>query len=163
LKQSNGKFALAYLTLVALPLLALVGVLKSGSGLTAPTSVGGSWKVQMAAYKPNMPRCTIQPSLQDTVLNIAQSGKHFTLKFKTSPILPGTGVIEGTTVKMKLEPSTKPEGCGGEQMISITAVVDSKVNAKSMTGTLSAGNCPACASLDFRAIREDQSGAKGEH
>jgi hypothetical protein len=162
-KQTNGKFALAYLTLVALPLLALVGVLKSGAGLTAPVSLGGSWKMRITGHNPNMPRCPMEPMFQDTVLNIAQSGKNFTLKFKTSPILPGTGVIEGTNVKMNLEPSAKLDGCGDGHIVSIAAVVDSQVNAKSMTGTLSASNCPACASIEFRAIREDQSGAKGEH
>ena len=44
--QSNRNFIIAYILLVGLPVLGLVGVLKTGRGVAAPISLDGTWTLQ---------------------------------------------------------------------------------------------------------------------
>ena len=46
MSPTNRNFVMAYIVLVGLPLLGLVGVLRNGRALSAPVSVEGRWTFQ---------------------------------------------------------------------------------------------------------------------
>ena len=170
--QTNKKFVLAYLLLVVLPVAGLAGVIRSGRNLTAPNAVSGLWKMQV-----NPDSLTALPcgksllAAQDGGFTISQSGKNFTLNFLGTAISPASGTVEGTTIRVSLSPAagaTKEAGCDAGRVLSLTATLDpkandSKVPPHSMTGVLAANECPACAPVEFRALREEQGKGKGGH
>lgn len=164
--RTNGSFLLAYLLLVVLPLLGLTGVLKQGHKLNAPIAVGGLWKMQvdrgsLAAF----PCGRSLLASGEPGFAISQSGKTFTLTFANSGMSSISGTVEGTTLKASLSPSpalAKEAGCGAERVLSLTASASSETNLSSLAGVLSASDCPACAAVDFRALREDLPKSKGD-
>src|SRR5689334_875528 len=98
--HNNKNFAIAYLFLVALPVVGLVGVLRSGRNLTAPTAIGGLWKVEHVNGALVTVTCGTSSSPdQDLVLAISQSGPNFTLKLANLPASSGVGAIVGTAVR----------------------------------------------------------------
>lgn len=164
--RTNANFALAYLFLVALPVLVLVGVLRSGDNLIAPISVGGPWRIQTVENNFAGLPCGKSLAVRDAGFTVSQSGKNFTLSFDNSLASSASGTIEGTTIKASMSPSAAlvgDAGCGAERVLFLTATLDSKVNPQSLLGMLSVKNCPTCAPVRFLAIREDQAKAKEGH
>lgn len=132
--HSNRNFILAYLVLVALPVLGLVGVLRSGRNLVAPTSVGGPWRIQadsnkLAALPCGMPLATGT----DAGFTISQSGKNFTMNFNNSLMSVSSGEIQELNVKATILPSAgwaKTPGCG-QRVLSLIATLDPKASPHS--------------------------------
>jgi len=163
--HSNKNFVLAYLVLVALPVLGLVGVLRSGRNLVAPESVGGSWKIQADSTKLAALPCGVPLATgSDAGFTISQSGKNFTMNFTNSPMSVSSGEIQELSVKATILPSAgwaKTPGCGNGRALSLIATLDPKASPPSLAGTLSVNDCPTCVSVDFRAVQMDQAKAKG--
>ena len=159
--KSNSRFAMAYVFLVALPVLGLAGILRSGRNLAAPISVGGAWEVQVDAGKLAALPCgkSVAADLA-TGFAITQSGKNFTLSFANRPAA-STGVLEGTSVGATVSPSAA--GCGDHRLVSLAATVNTQANLRSLEGNLTVNDCPSCSPVEFRAIRKDQTGSKGVH
>ena len=159
--HSNRNFALAYVILVALPLFGLAGVLRSGRKLSAPMSVGGIWKI--SANQDQLARLPCGKFLlaQNAAFTISQSGRAFTLNLPNSA--PATsGTIDGNTINAALIPSAvaaTEAGCG-EHSLSLTAIVDTKASPRSLQGALRVENCPGCAAIEFRGIRDEQDKTK---
>lgn len=160
MKHSNRNFVLAYLLLVLLPVMGLVGVLRSGRNLTAPAAIGGVWKLQVnndpAA---NLP-CGRLLAAQDAAFAISQSGQAFTLNLANSAMASGSGVIDGTTVKAVLTPAAGSDAACGHTL-DLSATIDAKVNARSMQGNVAFDQCPGCGAIAFHALREQPAKAKG--
>ena len=165
--HSNRNFVLAYLVLVALPVLGLVGVLRSGRNLAAPTSVGGSWRIQADPAKlAALPCGTPLATGSDVGFTISQSGKNFTMNFTNSLISVSSGEIQGSMVKATILPSSgwaKAPGCGNGRELSLTATLNPKASPHSLAGTLSVNDCPTCGPVEFQAAQMDQAKAKGGH
>jgi hypothetical protein len=158
----NKNFVAAYVFLVALPILGLVGILRSGQTLKAPTSVDGVWTIQAAATKGTMPPCMSALGLDlDTLVTISQSGKNFAINAgKTG----GTGLIEGTTLQALLRPggSLLPApNCGGDGSVLLTATVEVKESVRVLSGALSLASCPSCESVRFHAVKQASTLKKG--
>jgi hypothetical protein len=158
--HANKRFALAYLLLVIVPIAGLAGVLRSGRKLTAPTAIGGLWKMHV-----NADRLAAWPcggsllTMRDAGFTISQSGKSFTLGFARPLISSASGTIDGTRIKASLLISAKrgeQAECSGGRVLSLTAAVDSAANPNLMVGLLYANDCPICAPAEFRSIREEQ-------
>jgi hypothetical protein len=164
--QTNTKFVLAYLLLVVMPVAGLAGVLRSGRNLTAPNAVGGLWKMQIRPGSlATLPCGKSLLAARDADFTISQSGKNFTLNFFDTAILPASGAIEGTTIQVSLFPAaaaTKEAGCDAGHVLSLTATLDLKAN-DSMAGVLTVNECPACAPVEFRALREEPAKGTGDH
>ena len=159
MKLTNLNFVITYLLLVALPLVVLAEVLRSGRTLAAPVSVGGLWKVQITSDKVFPLPCGKSISGAETDFTIMQSGKSFTLIFANSTLFSSSGVVEGSAVTARIVPSpewAKAAGCNEGRSLALIATVDSKVNARFLSGTLSLNDCPACVPLQFYAIRAEQ-------
>lgn len=161
MNRSNRNFVLAYLLLVALPVLGLAGVLRSGRNLKAPTAIGGVWKLQTnAAHLANLP-CGKAFAAPDAAFTISQSGRNFTLSFANSLMSSASGTIDGATVNASLKPSaglSKETSCAG-RTLSLVATLDANVNPRSADGRISVNDCADCTPIEFHAIREEQ--AKG--
>lgn len=161
--HSNRNFVFAYVLLVALPLFGLAGILRSGRKLSAPISISGVWKIntsqdQLAAFP-----CR-QLLAENSAFTISQSGRAFTLSLSNPTFSATAGAIDGNTINATLIPAAVGgQGAGCGESLSLTAIVDSKASPRSLQGALRAENCPGCAALEFRGIREEQAKAKESH
>jgi hypothetical protein len=165
--SANRNFVIAYVLLVALPLLGLAGVLRSGRGLVAPISVDGVWK--FGADGANLPagRCGKSlASLQDSLVSISQSGKYLVVSLKNGPPAAGSGVIDGTTLNATIplpDISASEPGCGGDTMLALRATVTAKAESRSMQGTISVNECPTCSTMSYQAVRQTRSDRSRAH
>ena len=124
-RKSNSNFAMAYVFLVALPVLGLAGILRSGRNLAAPISLGGAWEVQVDAGKLAALPCGKSLAAElATGFAISQSGKNFTLSFANRPAA-STGGREGTRVGATVSPSAawaSEPGCGDRRLVSCSYI-----------------------------------------
>ena len=160
--HSNRNFAVAYVFLVALPITGLVGILRSGRSLKAPTSVDGVWSVQATAPNVTPSSCMSALGLNpDTRLTISQSGKNFAISAgKTA----GSGLIEGTSLQADLRPAGPlpvAPNCGGDGSVTLAATVDAKASPRVLSGALSVAGCPSCESVEFHAVKQASTEKKG--
>lgn len=163
----NRNFILAYLLLVALPIVGLLAVLKSGRTLKAPISVDGVWHLQVdASSLASLPCGKTLTENPEVALAISQSGKNFTLTLANGPKSTSSGVIEGSTVNASIAPSPEwatQAGCGADQALTLVATVDAKADPKTLAGRISANNCPSCSAIDFHAVRQNPPVKRGLH
>jgi hypothetical protein len=154
----NKNFAAAYLILVIIPILGLASVLRSGSKLIAPSAIGGHWKMQANAPSlAPLPCAGSMATMRDVDFTISQSGRYFALRFANSVMPSASGLIEGTTIKVRIPlppKGVKEVGCSGGHVFSLIATLDVKANPNSMAGLLSVNDCAGCPSAEFRAVRE---------
>ena len=155
MSRLDKNFAVAYVFLVALPIFGLVGILRSGQNLKAPTSVDGVWTIQAAATKRTMPSCMSALGFDlDTPVTISQSGKNFAIN---AGEIGGTGLIEGTTLQASLRPAgtlLPAPNCGGDGSVLLTATVEAKASPRVLSGALSLASCPSCESVKFHAVKQ---------
>jgi hypothetical protein len=164
--HNNRNFILAYTLLVALPIVGLIGILKSGRKLIAPISVDGVWNLQLdASQLSSLPCGKTLADAPETALAISQSGKNFILNLNNGPKSVSSGVLEGTAIKALIVPApvwSAEAGCSGREL-SLVATVDPKSDPRSLSGSLSVSDCPSCGSVDFRATRQAAPARRGSH
>ncbi|PYP84400.1 MAG: hypothetical protein DMG65_22620 [Candidatus Angelobacter sp. Gp1-AA117] len=164
MKARTRNFALSYLLFVALPLVGMVGVLRLGQKLSAPISVGGLWAIQVDSTNAASLPCTQSLTGAGASFTITQSGRSLTFNSGNLSISSTSGVIEGSSIKanITLAPRrTQEAGCDKSYTLTLTARVDSLMNAKYLAGLLSVDDCSECAPVEFRAIREESVKMKG--
>lgn len=150
--HTRRNFVIAYAVLVFVPILGLVGVLRYGRGLTAPPSVDGVWKLHADTNLATLP---CGAALQDSTFTIAQSGRYLVLDFNSQSKVTSEGVLEGALIKASVAmfPVGSPAtSCSDDHSLSLTATIDSHSNPKSLTGVLSANDCPSCTPVEIRAV-----------
>ena len=162
MSRLNKNAAVTYVFLVILPIFGLVGILRSGQNLEAPTSVDGVWAIQAAAVKGTLPSCMSALGLDlDTPVTISQSGKKFAINTAKTR---GSGLIEGTTLQASLMPAgtlLPAPNCGGDGSVLLTATVETKASPRVLSGALSLAGCPSCESVKFHAIKQASRLEKG--
>jgi hypothetical protein len=163
----NRNFILAYIFLVGLPIVGLLGVLKSGRGLKAPLSIDGVWQLQadptQLAALPCGKALTDNP---DTALAISQSGLNFTLSFANGPKSISSGVLDGTAIKASITPAgdwSAQQTCGNDRELTLIATLDPQANPHSLAGELSVANCSECKSVPFHATQQAMPSRKASH
>lgn len=150
--QSNRKFFIAYVLLVGVPILGLVGILKSGRAMAAPISVDGTWTLQADPVSLSSLPCGKLLTASDLV--ISQSGGNFTLTLKDTPKSTASGSLTGTILRASLLPASPDDiDCGRGHQLVLLATVDPKATPKSLTGTISLTDCPTCKPIEFHAVR----------
>ncbi len=152
----NRNFVIAYVFLVALPVLGLVGILKSGRTLTAPFSVDGAWKIESSPLSAS-PCGNLLPSVSNAPLLISQSGKTLVVTLgggtKTT-----TGTLDGKIIKAQFPSANKSEGVEcGDGSLTLTAALDPLAEPRTLTGTFSVEGCSSCVPMTFRAVRQPRS------
>jgi hypothetical protein len=167
MSNTNRNFIIAYVLLVGLPIIGLLGVLKRGQALTAPISVDGMWQLQADPVRlAALPCGKTLAFTPDMALAISQSGRNFTLSLANGPKSTASGTLDGTVLKASVVPSaawSDEAGCGNGRELSLVATVDPKADPRSLTGTVSAKDCPSCASVEFHAVRLSPAARKGSH
>jgi len=155
ISHTNRNFVIAYIFLVALPLLGLVGILRSGRGLTAPFSVDGAWKIESGAGTPSASSCgNFFSSVSNAPLSISQSGKSLVVTLSGAKTTMGT--LDGKTIKAQFTAADRPAACG-DGGLTLTATLDPLAEPRTLRGTLSVEGCNSCAPLEFRAVRQPKS------
>jgi len=167
ISPANRTFVMAYILLVGVPLLGLVGILRSGRGLVAPISVDGVWKFDTDSANQSAGKCSKSlASIQDSPVTISQSGKRLALSLNNGSTATGSGVIEGTTlnatVPLSWEPMNEP-GCGSNTVLTLSATVNPKAETRSMQGTISVNDCASCSTVKYQALRQTRSGRSEAH
>jgi len=165
MSNANRNFIIAYILLVALPIVGLAGVLKNRRTLTAPISVDGMWRLQADPVLLAALPCgkTLEEN-PETALAISQSGRNFTLSLANGPKSTASGVLDGTTIKATLVPAAEwsaVTGCGAGRELSLVATVDTKADQRTLSGMLSVNNCASCSAVAFRAVRLAPAAKKG--
>jgi len=143
---------------VGLPVLGLVGVLKSGRGLTAPFSVDGVWKMESGL--PSTSACSdFLSAVSQAPISISQSGKTLVVTLNGGT-KSNTGTLDGKILKAQFS-GTDLSGshrsgaeCGN---LALTATLDPLAEPRTLSGTLSAEGCGSCVPLEFHALRQPRS------
>lgn len=148
-------FMVCYLCLVVLPVVSLVGILKTGSRLKAPILVEGVWDLQSPAEGVAALLCRQSvPNSQTVSIAISQSGRYLTLSVKPEITAGARGLVEGTLIQASLSPHAQvsnQSGCAPDRRLTLTAAISA--NEGSMTGALSVDDCSSCKPVEFRALR----------
>jgi hypothetical protein len=150
--HTNRNFVLAYIFLVGLPLLGLVGILKSGRSLSAPFSVDGTWKIESS--RPAASTCSdFFSSVSASPLSISQSGKSLIVTLNGGANAT-TGTLDGKLITARFSSLEKSGGAQcGEGNLTLTATLDPLAEPRTISGTLSVEGCASCAPMQFHAAR----------
>ena len=181
MSNSHRNFVIAYILLVGLPILILLGILRLGRTLAAPVSVNGNWKVE-AATTPADAHCQSPASFSSNasfvisqsgrLLRVALSGSKSTGVVASGTVASGMiaagtiadGSIEGKTVKVSIpaarQNSVDPK-CGSDQGLTLTATVDPTSEPRALNGILSVDGCADCQPISFRAVRLPRANSDG--
>jgi Kef-type K+ transport system membrane component KefB len=153
---------LTYVGLVGLPLLALVGLLRAGSTLKPPTSVGGPWNVDADFSTLSSAPCgSLFTDVSQPAFAITQSGQQLTLtinnpqKTTLAAKLDGTNLttIPNTTAGNSGTTQSARPACKDVQSILVQATISSQT-PRTMTGTINFSDCSDCKAASFEAIRQ---------
>jgi hypothetical protein len=120
----------AYLLLVGLPVLGLLGILEAGRGIPAPLSIAGDWTLE---FDPAAQCATGPAGLRQPALNISQSGTGALITVNDGHATMLEATVNGTTLTAK----------------SLTATISGKPGARTLEGKM---NFDGCAPVAFRAV-----------
>jgi len=153
MSHTNRNFLIAYILLVGIPLVALVGILRAGRSLPAPISIDGVWKLEAVSQGPPAQPCgKFAADLSNSSLSISQSGKSLALAFGNALKSSSSGWLEGTSLNASVSPADTASACDGEVMI--TSVVDPKTEPRSLEGSITIKDCASCRPILFHAVRQ---------
>ena len=165
MSRATRNFIIAYILLVGVPVIGLVGVVEAGRNLIAPLSVDGAWRIQADFDQLASSHCLKSlGSIRDTDLMISQSGKNLIITLSDGSKATGSGIIEGTRLTASVQPSESRAGTGrgNDGLLALNATVDQKAAPGFFEGLLSVGG-PSCTPVQFRAVRSDRAGSKQAH
>jgi len=144
------KAVLLYLALVGIPVLAVLGILQLGRGLTAPIAVAGTWNIEKNSPITNDSSCSALPISSDKpVLTITQSGSHLQLMFNDTDRTTLTGELHEQTISTANTPSQ------GQDAIGLEARVDRQAEPDSLQGVLTFRECPSRKAVTFTATHQN--------
>jgi hypothetical protein len=141
------KAVFQYLLFVGISVLGVLGVLRIGSNLQAPVSVGDAWGITLNPSTTSASNCFF-PSSEAVQLGllVVQSGPSLTLQFSDEHHTTLKGEIQGTTIM-----AATPNSNSSPADLRLTAEVDRSVEPDQMQGMLEGAGCPA--PLPFQAVR----------
>ena len=152
----NRRIVMAYVLLVGLPLGGLLGMLHAGRHLTAPISVGGTWRLD-ADFSPLAGTgCgELLVKIKQPFFNLSQSGNGLVFNLNSSDAVSIPGTIRDTVVRAGREASESRSGsCEDLKAISLKAEVQNQDGERVLTGTLRLNHCEKCPAVPFRAVRQ---------
>src|SRR5262245_38209947 len=88
---------LLYRSLVGLPIVGMVGALRLGSGLNAPTSVAGAWLVELSGPAGGIQRRNDAPMSEPLTLNITRSGRRLSISVGDEKKVAAVGELQEAT------------------------------------------------------------------
>ena len=153
----SGKLVAAYLALVGVPLLGLVGILRAGRRLTAPVSVGGTWDLRADFSSLPDARCReLLAGINRPFMRVSQSGASLTFILNNPQETALTGSVDQTTVEMGGTPPlvSSSGNCGDPRALYLEATVRGQGEQRTLTGSLGMRGCASCPAVPFRAVRQ---------
>ena len=126
----------AYLVLVGVPVLGLLGILEAGRGVSAPLAISGEWTLSFdpAAGCANGPATLRQPAL-----SISQSGTQALITVNDGHATTFEATVNGAAIAAK------------SPAAGIAAGISGKAGERTLQGVMNFNGCPAVA---FRAVRQ---------
>lgn len=145
---------LAYILLVGIPIVALIGIVDAGSDLRAPTAIGGKWELSTDFRALALGSCSPSQAGEPIVLSISQSGRYFTLSFGH---LQGSGILDQAAfLSDDLRPASDSSSCGaGAPTYYLRGRLERPDQDEEITGVAGIEGCAACRPISFRAIRRN--------
>ena len=152
--MEKKRLAIAYASLVGVPLLGLIGILEVGREVRAPIGLSGIWDVQ-ADLRPLAPgQCAPLAASGQPVLTISQSGRHLAVALNR---MQGSGSVEDSTVNAVMSAGDGSCGAVQEYRVYLQANVERSAADERMTGIIGVSGCVDCTEVYFRAIRRPAS------
>jgi hypothetical protein len=140
--MSKNNLTFGYVLFVGIPLLILIGTLRAGADLSAPSAVSGDWTVEPAPNKCAEPLANAsQPAL-----SIYQTGSNLLIAFNDPRKTTLAGKLEDGSV-------TAVSATIGGHALRLEAAVSGKPGHRSLQGRLSFDGSNACAPVPFRAVK----------
>ena len=148
------RFAIAYVSLVALPIVGLFGVLRAGHDTKAPMHVDGKWNIH-TNHDSLLPLNCSDPDSANfpSVLTISQSGRYISVQFSRIPGLTASGTLDGDILHVVGYARQPVTGCT-EGSLALVGTLDPGPGSTSFAGTISTPDCQSCPRLSFRATRQ---------
>jgi len=143
------KSLLIYLAMVGLPLAGLFGILRAGSRLDAPHSIGGSWRMQAPAPPGD--------------LELSQSGVHVVVEMGGVRM---RGEVRGDSLVASAPPAAGAPGavpCGAHLGRDLRARIDRAAEPDRVTGVVEVPGRADCPSSTVRAVRAPATKRGGRH
>jgi hypothetical protein len=152
------KLFLLYITLVGVPLVGLLGILRVGETLDVPVSIGGIWSVDASTAQGVQRSCTpIELPHERPEMTVFQSGRHVQLQFNDIARTSLTGRLHARTltVRQVLPSEAKVENICGAAMPAVLHVQLQRGTgeADQLSGSWRMPECDVCSPLPFRALR----------
>jgi hypothetical protein len=148
--MSRTKLLIAYVLLVGLPLLALIGILRAGRRLAPPPSVAGPWNLQADLSSiPDAACRQMLASIGQPFVTITQSGENLSFNFNDPKKTLAAGTLQGSDLSLSPRRGLDGAGCAGAASIELHARVATESGQRVLTGLLTVEGSAA----PFRADR----------
>jgi hypothetical protein len=161
--ENRTRIIVAYILLVGVPLLALVGILRAGSRMTPAPALRGKWIVETDFSRwRDLPCEAVLKSAPQPFFTIGQSGKDLTITLNNPEKTVLFGRIRGfdlraaSTVAQINYDSVPAASCPDPRSLRFAAHIDGSGKERSLKGTISVESCTECAPLSFSAIRQPE-------
>ena len=160
--MSKRKLVLAYVCLVGLPLLCLVGIIRAGQHLSPPISVGGTWNLE-ADFSPwqGGPCQEVVGSVNQPFFSVSQSGADLIIALNNAQRTALAGELHGSALTVNgTNSQAVPDNsgsCRSPEAFNLTATVAGQAEKRVLTGTLEIAGCSSCPPVAFRATRQSSS------
>jgi hypothetical protein len=153
------KILSAYIFLVGLPLLALMGILRAGAQLTPPKAIRGTWLVDADFSSPSAHCAALWTDPRHAFLTITQSGRDVTVTFNGPGKIVLFGTLRGSALlatPLSLGPDVGPpsSGCEDPRLLRFLANVQGQGEQQALAGMLTWGEGAGSPQLPFRALRQ---------
>ena len=149
---------LAYLLLVGLPVLLMLGTLHFGRSMAAPLSIGGSWALTLDpdAHLDGCDGWHADPG--SLTAELLQSGHTVAIGLNDA----WRTVLNGTLSYNRLIGTSAPLRMAGcrEMGLAIDANVINGIAGRAIAGRFMLAGCPECGSIPFRASLQGRPNAK---
>jgi hypothetical protein len=154
--MSTYRMAIAYLCLVGMPLVGLVGILRAGQRLVAPVSIGGAWNLEADFSALAATPCTTLLSAKQPFLTLEQSGNSIVATVNNVEQTTLTGILHDMTLSMGAASGlANHQAANCTDAMYLDATVNTQAVPRVITGTLGV-RCLGCGSVPFRAVRQRQ-------
>lgn len=158
------KLIVAYICLVGLPLLALVGILRAGQHLRPPISLGGEWNVDADFGSWQSTPCRELVAARDQpFFSVSQSGTNLVVTLNNPQRTALAGELQGASLTIGAAPKSRSAAaaCGNAEAIRFIARVTGQAQRRVLEGTFDIEGCSSCRPVAFRATRQTSPGSGG--
>jgi hypothetical protein len=153
--MTHTRLLLAYVILVGLPLLALIGILRAGQLVKPPVSLAGAWDVQADLNTVANVACRQWlVGIPQPFFSIVQSGASVTLSLNDSAKTTLAGTLRAGALSAN-PPTSAGHICSDTGTIRVEAKVSTPPGQRILTGLLALSDCDQCSPVPFRAVRRE--------